>query len=150
VVDPLPQKRDKARSLGADAVFAPDSPEIARLPGALGSPLDAVIDAVGNPAIANAALPLVKLGGTIGIYGVIAAPTITLEKGTGPYNFNLVMHQWPTRSRERAAQDPLCDWIRQKKLDPAEFITHEFPVEKVNDALAEVRRGNVIKVLLRY
>jgi len=149
VVDPLPDKREKARAMGADAVFAPDDPAIAKLPQTR-KPLDAVIDAVGNPRIANAALPLIKLGGSICIYGVIADAAMTLEKGKGPYNFNLYMHQWPTRFRERAAQAPLCDWIRQGKLDPREFITHEFPVEKVNDALAAVRAGKVIKVLLRY
>ncbi|MCP4246029.1 MAG: extracellular solute-binding protein, partial [bacterium] len=49
-------------------------------------------------------LPLIKLGGTIGVYGVIAAENINLQKCKGPYNFNLFVHQWPTRRRERAAQ----------------------------------------------
>jgi threonine dehydrogenase-like Zn-dependent dehydrogenase len=150
VVDPLPNKRDKAQTLGASAVFAPDAPEIAHLPQTLGRPLDAVIDAVGNPRIINAALPLIKLGGSIGVYGVLADSTISVDKGRGPYNFNLFMHQWPTRARERAAQEPLCDWIRQGKLAPDEFITHRFPVEKVNDALAAVKTGQVIKVVLQY
>ena len=150
VVDPLPSKRAKARSLGADAVFAPDSPEIAELPRTLGRPLDAVIDAVGNPCIANAALPLIKLGGSICVYGVIASPTITIEKGIGPYNFNLYMHQWPTRARERAAHEPLCGWLRHGKLDVAEFISHEFPVEQVAEALDLAKTGEAIKVLLRY
>ncbi|MHC4177537.1 MAG: zinc-binding dehydrogenase [Planctomycetota bacterium] len=113
-------------------------------------PLDVVIDAVGNASIANAALPLLKMGGSIGIYGVIAEDAITIEKSKGPYNFNLYMHQWPTRSRERAAQEPLCEWIRQGKIRAEEFITHEFPVEHVNAALQEVAAGNVIKALLRY
>ena len=150
VADPLPQKRQKALAMGADAAFAPDSPELAKLTHSRGKPLDAVVDAVGNPSIANAALPLVKMGGSIGIYGVIADDTITIEKGKGPYNFNLYMHQWPTRHRERAAQEPLCDWIRQGKIRADEFITHEFPVEQVGDALEEVKQGNVIKALLRY
>jgi threonine dehydrogenase-like Zn-dependent dehydrogenase len=96
------------------------------------------------------ALPLIKLGGTIGVYGVIADEAITIEKAKGPYNFNLCVHQWPTRRRERAAQGPLCDWIRAGKLKPEEFITHEFPVERINDALEAVKRGEVIKALLRY
>ena len=60
------------------------------------------------------------------------------------------MHQWPTRSRERAAQEPLCEWIREGKIRADEFITHDFPVEQVGDALKEVQEGNVIKALLRY
>ena len=150
VVDPLDPKRDKALSMGADAVFAPGSPELAGLVAARGKPLDTVIDAVGSPAIINAALPLIKLAGTIGVYGVIADEAITIEKGKGPYNFNLCMHQWPTRARERAAMEPLCEWIRQGKLTAAEFVTHEFPVEQINDALAAVKSGQVLKCLLRY
>ncbi len=151
VADPLPNKREKALAMGADAVFAPDSPElVSEITNTRNRPLDAVIDAVGNAAIANAALPWIKLGGSICIYGVIAEEAITLDKGKGPYNFNLFMHQWPTRWREKAAQEPLCQWIREGKISSAEYITHDFPVEKVNDALAAVGRGEVIKAVLRY
>ncbi|HUT12466.1 MAG TPA: zinc-binding dehydrogenase [Thermoguttaceae bacterium] len=150
VVDPLPHKREKALAMGADAVFAPDSPELMKLADTRGRRLDAVIDAVGSPAIVNAALPLVKMGGSMCVYGVIADAEFVLQKGKGPYNFNLYMHQWPTRSRERAAQESLCDWIRQGKISAAEYITHDFPLEQVGEALAAVSRGEVIKVVLRY
>lgn len=148
-VDPLANKRQKAAAMGADETFSPDD-DLAALVKKRGKPFDAVIDAVGLPAITNAALPLIKMGGTIGIYGVIADETITIEKSKGPYNFNLFVHQWPTRHREHAAQEPLCDWLREGKLKSEEFITHEFPVEQINDALEAVKRGEVIKALLRY
>ena len=150
VVDPLPHKREKALAMGADEVFDLGAPELENLVRTRGKLFDAVIDAVGNPSIANAALPMIKLGGSICVYGVLADSSITLEKGKGPYNFNLYMHQWPTRSRERAAQEPLCDWIRQGKIRADEFLTHEFPLEQVNEALEAVRSGEVIKTLLRY
>ena len=149
-IDPLPAKREKALAMGADAAFAPDAPELSHLMEARGRKLDAVIDAVGNPAIINAALPMVKMGGSICVYGVIADSTIQINKADGPYNFNLYIHQWPTRHREQAAMEPLCQWIREGKVSAAEFVTHEFPVEKINDALAAVGRGEVIKALLRY
>ncbi|MDP6526251.1 MAG: zinc-binding dehydrogenase [Kiritimatiellia bacterium] len=149
-VDPLEHKRERALAMGADAVFAPDSPELEKLTETRGKPLDVVVDAVGSPAIINAALPMIKLGGTIGVYGVIADESITINKGKGPYNFNLFVHQWPTRHRERAAQGPLCDWIREGKLNVDDFKTHEFPLEQINDALDAVKNGEVIKALLRY
>lgn len=149
-VDPIEAKRNKALEMGADAVFAPDSPELIKLKETRGKPLDVVVDAVGHENIINAALPLIKLGGSIGVYGVIAAEKINLQKSKGPYNFNLFVHQWPTRHRERAAQGPLCDWIRAGKLKVEEFMTHEFDVEDINDALAAVKDGGVIKALLKY
>lgn len=150
VVDPLEHKRQKALAMGADAAFEPGDPQIDALTETRGKPLDVVIDAVGSPAIINAALPLIKLGGTIGVYGVIADESITIHKSKGPYNFNLYVHQWPTRYRERAAQGPLCDWIREGKLKIEDFMTHEFPLEQINEALDAVKSGKVIKALLRY
>ncbi len=150
VVDPLEWKREKAAAMGADAVLPPDADALGDLVASRGKPFDAVVDAVGSPAIANMALPLVGMGGTIGIYGVIAEEVMALEKGKGPYNFNLFMHQWPTRWRERAAQEPLCQWIRDGKLAADEFVTHEFPVQQIGEAIEAVRSGQVIKSILRY
>jgi len=144
LADPLAKKRELALKMGADAVFDPAALDIE--PGSL----DVVVDAVGQERIVNTALPLIKLGGTIGVYGVIAASKLTLEKSTGPYNFNLIVHQWPTRRRERAAQEPLCRWIREGKLRAAEFVTHEFPVERIAEAVSAVKSGEVVKCLLRF
>jgi threonine dehydrogenase-like Zn-dependent dehydrogenase len=150
VVEPNEAKHGHARNMGADSVFVPGSPELEELTKTRGKPLDVVVDAVGSEDIINAALPLIKLGGTIGVYGVIAAERIDLQKSKGPYNFNLIVHQWPTRHRERAAQQPLCEWLRAGKLKPEEFITHEFKLDQINDALEAVRGGGVLKALLRY
>ena len=144
LVDPLAHKRERALKMGADAVFAPDAVEVA--PGSL----DVVVDAVGSEGIVNTAVPLIKLGGTIGVYGVIAAPTLTVEKSKGPYNFNLIVHQWPTRWREREAQAPLCAWIREGKLKASDFVTHTFPIEQFDDAVAAVKSGEAVKCLLKF
>lgn len=148
LVDPLQHKRERARAMGADAVFAPDEfkAEAAKLAGSL----DAVIDAVGNEEIINGALPLIRLGGTIGVYGVLAAPALTLYKASGPYNFNLIVHQWPTRWREREAQEPLCRWIREGQLKASQFVTHTFPVEQIREAFEAVRSGEVVKCLITF
>lgn len=146
VVEPLEWKRQKAIEMGADAIYEPGSPEIDKLAGSL----DAVIDAVGRPGIINAALPLVKLGGSICVYGVIAEEEFPLQKGKGPYNFNLFIHQWPTRRLEKEAQGPLCDWIRQGKLSASEYLTHEFPIEQIAKAMDVVAKGEAIKVILNY
>ena len=150
IVDPLQKKRERALALGADAAFTPDDLALTELTKQRGKPLDAVIDAVGHPPIINTALPLIKLGGSICVYGVIAAKELTINKAAGPYNFNLVIHQWPTRWREREAQQPLSQWIRQGQLKAVEFVTHEFRVEQIREALAAVQGGDVVKCLLRY
>ncbi len=150
VVDPVAAKRDKARALGADAVYPPGDSAISRLAAERGKALDAVIDAVGHEKVVNAGLPLIRMAGSICVYGVVSAPRITLEKDTGPYNFNLYWHQWPTRDAEAAAQEPLIDWIRAGKLSHRDFLTGEFPVREVARALAASQEPGAIKTLLRF
>lgn len=150
VVDPNPDKRAKALAMGASEVFSPDEVSSASFIANNGRRYDAVIDAVGSGAIINAALPLIRMAGSVCVYGVIGADTVTLGKSAGPYNFNLYMHQWPTRCRESAAMQPLCEWIRDGKLRAAEFVTHEFKLEQISAALNAVKDGKVIKALLTY
>lgn len=149
-VDVLPEKRRKAIEMGADEAFAPDDEKLEHLTQVRGKPLDAVIDAVGKEDIINAALPLIKMAGAVCVYGVIDTPAITVQKYMGPYNFNLFVHQWPTRVWEAAAQEPLCEWIRQGKLNTQDFISAEFPIQKIHEAIETARTGLAIKTLLRY
>ena len=149
-VDLLPERRKIALEMGADEVFAPDDPAVQELARERGKPFDAVIDAVGKEAIINASLPLVKMGGAVCVYGVIDTASIRLDKAKGPYNFNLMVHQWPTRWREAAAQESLCEWIEAGKLSYKEFISAEFPVEKVAEAYQYSKTGIPIKTLLRF
>jgi len=150
VVDPLPHKREKALSMGADVVHTPGEVIAAKFVNENKNRYDRIIDAVGSEMIINCAIPLIKMGGSICVYGVLGQTSINLSHGNGPYNFNLLMHQWPTRFRESAAMGPLCEWIRGGKLTAAEFCTHDFPVEEVNEAMKAVKSGEVIKALLRY
>ncbi len=149
-VDPLANKREKALAMGADEVFAADDPAVKELPRRRGRPLDAVIDAVGHESIINAGIPLIRMGGSVCVYGVVGAPKITLEKDAGPYNFNLLVHQWPTRDAEAAAQEPLIEWIRAGKLRASDFVTSTFPVDEIAKATAETRKPTNIKTMLTY
>ena len=144
LVDPLGWKRDLAKKMGADEVFAPDE-NIARF-----GKFDVIVDAVGSPKIMNAAVSMIKMEGKICVYGVLGENAFTLDKSTGPYNFNLLIHQWPTRRLERAAMGPLCEWIRAGKLSASEYVTARFPVERINDALAAVKSGNILKCLIDF
>jgi threonine dehydrogenase-like Zn-dependent dehydrogenase len=139
-----PEKLSKAQEMGATAVYTvDDSPPVVRR-------FDAVIDAVGSEAIINAALPAIKMGGSVCVYGALDQPQLTLNIGTAPYNFNLLMHQWPTRFRERAAHEPLLEWIRAGKLSYKEFISAEFPIQQVREAFAHSKTIRPVKTLLRF
>lgn len=144
LVDRHEMKQQKALAFGADAVFKPGEVDFPK------ETFDVVVDAVGSEEIVNAAIPMIRLGGTIGVYGVISKPTLTLQKDAGPYNFNLIIHQWPTRRRERAAMEPLCRWIKEGRLSAAEFVTHRFKTDDITDAFAVLKTGEALKVLLSW
>ena len=150
VVEFSKEKQQLARQMGASQTFDPDSPEIKTISATLGRPLDAVIDAVGRESIINAALPLIKLGGSICVYGVLDQDTIQVRKNEGPYNFNLLIHQWPTRSGEAAALAPLTDWIRTGKLNYQEFISADVPIQSFVEAYDFSKTGKLIKTILRF
>jgi threonine dehydrogenase-like Zn-dependent dehydrogenase len=150
VVDLILEKRKLALDMGATAVFAPDDARLANLVEKRGQLFDAIIDAVGKEGIINAALPMVKMGGSVCVYGVIDTPAITVKKDTGPYNFNLFIHQWPTRVQEHAAQEPLIEWIKAGKLSYTDFISVEFSIRDIADAFALSKTGKPIKTLFRF
>ena len=149
-VDPIAQKREKASALGADQTFAPDAQELKDLTRRRGKPLDAVIDAVGSERILNTGLPLIRMAGSVCVYGVVDSPSMTIAKDAGPYNFTLFMHQWPTRSAEAAAQEPLIEWLRDGRLSHRDFLTAEFPVRDVVKALRATEDPGAIKTMLRF
>ncbi|MDR3724906.1 MAG: zinc-binding dehydrogenase [Terracidiphilus sp.] len=150
IVDPHAWKRERALALGATEAFEPGNAKLDNFVQHHGRLLDAVIDAVGMESIVNAALPLIKLGGSVCVYGVLAQPALNLHKARGPYNFNLLVHQWPTRWRERAAQEQLCAWIREGLLRAQDFITHDLPCEEIQQALERARSGQSLKILMRF
>jgi threonine dehydrogenase-like Zn-dependent dehydrogenase len=108
------------------------------------------VDAVGSESVINAGLPLIRMGGSLCVYGVLASPSLTIAKDRGPYNFNLFMHQWPTRLAEAAAQEPLIEWIRQGRLTHQDFVTGEYPVRDIEQALRATEGPDSVKILLRF
>lgn len=149
-VDPVEEKREKAVGLGADEAFAPDDDALQNLVARRDEKLDAVVDAVGREEIINASLPLLKMAAKICVYGVIDKPVISIEKHAGPYNFNLLVHQWPTRKWEAAAQEPLCAWIREGTLGYRDFLSGEFRVEEQEEAFKSAKNVSHVKTLLRW
>ncbi len=148
VVEPLAAKREKALAMGATAAYALD--ELPQLREQHAQPFDAVIDAVGKESIINAGVTLVKLGGSVCVYGVIDQSTVQVQHGRGPYNFNLFLHQWPTRFREHAAQEPLVEWIKAGKITHREFITDEYAIRDISAGFENSKTGVPIKTLFRF
>lgn len=70
VLDPVPERRELALALGADAALDPTGRTTAELRRALGGGADVVIEAVGSRATTEQSLALVAAGGTVVWFGV--------------------------------------------------------------------------------
>lgn len=150
LVGKYPGKLEKAREMGATGTLIAGSEELKNLVAERGKPFDGVIDGVGKPDIINEAIPQVRMGGSVCVYGVVSEESITLMHHRGPLNFNLLMHQWPTRDGERRAQEPLVDWIQSGKLSFEEFLSGEFSIKDISKAYEFSKTKETVKTLLRF
>lgn len=149
IVDMLPEKLALAKKMGADNTYTPDQVVDSAFVTATNRSYDAVIDAVGLESIVNSGLALLKMGGDLCVYGVMTkSPLIDLTQA--PLNFELHIHQWPTRSEEKAAMATLAQWIREGKLSASEFISHRFKMDQILEAFEAIKRGEVIKTIMTF
>ena len=51
---------------------------------------------------------------------------------------------------ECAAQEPLCAWIEQGRLDYRPFVSVEFPVAEIGQAIDLLATREASKIFLRY
>ena len=152
LVDRHKEKRELATQFGASETFDRNDESVNEIASRETlKKLDAIIDAVGKPEIISSGLPLIKRGGSICVYGFYAGlKEFNVQNCLGDFNYNIYIHQWPTRLYEKESQNLLCEWINEEKLSASEFITHEFQVDEVSKGLEEVQKRKVIKAILKY
>ena len=149
IVDIFPGKLAIAKKMGADNTYTVAEAESPDFINKANRSYDTVIDAVGLESIVNLGLSLIKMVGDICVYGVMTKnPLLDLNKG--PYNFNLHIHQWPTRLEEKAAMTTLAEWIKKGELNATEFISHRFNISQLQNALDAVKNGEAIKIVLTF
>lgn len=134
-VDPSPQRRALAASLGADAVL--DSAEVAEAVGDLtgGRGADLVLDFVGTDASHAAGIEMLVRGGTysiIGFGGMVSVPSAAMVGKEITIVANLVGN-WID----------LWEVIQLHARGKLILKTEMHPLEDVNDVLAKLREGEV-------
>ena len=148
VVDPLENKRQRAQAFGADAVFTPA--DVADLTKKRAKSLDAVVDAVGNRQNHQPGAPADQIGRLDLRVWRDQRCQPDSEQGHRPVQLQPLrppMAHPLARARGPATALQLDS---PGKLKAAEFVTHEFPVAQITDALAAVKSGQVVKCLLQY
>ncbi|ALA20618.1 alcohol dehydrogenase (plasmid) [Chelatococcus sp. CO-6] len=150
-VDAVPARMEIARRMGADHVvdFSKVDPvdEIMRITDGRG--VDVAIEALGRQETFEAALRVLRPGGTLSSLGVYSGDlTIPL----GPFHAGLGDHTIVTTlcpgGKERMRR--LMEVIASSRLDTRPLVTHRFPLDRIEEAydLFANQRDGVLKVAI--
>ncbi len=145
-IDPLPDRREHARSLGA----VPLAPEQARhevREATRGAMLDGVVEAVGIEATIHQSLRLAAIGGTVSVIGAPRSPK---------FEFPIALAMERSLTFRIGVCSPARWWpilvplVQQGRLRTERFITHRLPLDQGAEAyrLFDQRLDGVLKTVL--
>ena len=147
VSDPLEERLELARRLGADAAAIPGEATrraVEDLSAGLGA--DAVFDTVGGAGPLEAALGVSRPGGAVVLFA-----HASLEECAG-FDLNTFFKSerrlLGTYSSSLAEQREVFRLLSLRRLDPAPLVTHRLPLSRFVEAVGLAREQRALKVLL--
>ncbi len=151
-VDHLPDRLAMAQRMGADHVvdFGKTDPlaEIMKLTGGRG--VDVSIEALGQQATFEAALRVLRPGGTLSSLGVYSTDlTIPLDAFAAGLGDHRIVTTLCPGGKERMRR--LMDVVASQRVDMAALVTHRFSLDDIETAydLFENQRDGVLKVAIK-
>jgi L-iditol 2-dehydrogenase len=147
VCEPLEERRELARRLGADAVAAPGEAlreAIAELTRGLGA--DAVFDTAGGAGVLDDALAVSRPGGAVVLFAHAGAG----ERAGFDLNafFKHERRLLGTYSSSLTEQREVYRLLVTRRLDPSPLVTHRLPLSRFDEAVTLARERRALKVLL--
>lgn len=141
-VDIDPRKLALARELGATvAIDAREGGAAKRVRRETDGGADIAIEAIGLPATQEEAVASLRTGGRAVLLGSSAEP-MTLQGGRLMYRELSVLGTLGCRPADFPA---VLDLVRRGRLVVAPLVTHRHPLERINDGLDALRRGEGIR-----
>ena len=139
------KRLELARTMGAnDAVHPREAERVVKAAtGGLG--VDVVLEMSGVPSAVHQAFALVRVGGRVQMLGIPAKPmevnlaTEIIFKGITIYGVvgRKMYDTWIQ----------MTQFLRSGQFDPTPVITHRFPLERFDDAIAAIKGGEAGKVI---
>lgn len=146
-VEPNPFRRELAERMGATAVFAPSDQLVSHLREANGGVgVDVVLEMSGHPMAVQQGLEALHSGGWISLLGIGDRP-VTLDLNDLVVTKGITIHGifgrkiWDTWEKT-------SDYLRSGKVDVSLLITHRFPLDDFDEAMAQMKSGRSGKVVL--
>jgi len=128
-----------ARTMGAHDAVHPGDAESATKSATNGLGVDVVLEMSGVPSAIHQAFALVRVGGRVQMLGIPARPTEIIFKGITVYGV--------VGRRMYDTWIQMTQFLRSGQFDPSPVITHRFPLERFDDAIAAIKGGSAGKVV---
>jgi S-(hydroxymethyl)glutathione dehydrogenase/alcohol dehydrogenase len=150
-IDPVEMKRESALHFGATDVVDPTAADSVEQVKALtgGRGVDFAFEAVGAEELQHQALEMTRRGGTTVLIGVatrgsgLALPTLRMVMEDRTVKGSYYGSARVTRDFPR-----FIELIESGRVDLGGMVTKHFPLEQVNQALAAMRDGEVVRGVL--
>lgn len=151
-VDITDVKIPEAIHAGADYAFNSNKADIVSeikkiLPGGA----DYSLDAVGNNALINQGMELIRDNGKLLTYGISRKLDMNLDWSKAPYNWSLQFLQFPVKKQEGDAHEQIINWIREGVIDLKDYVSHIIDFERALDAFDMIeKRVPCKKIVIKY
>lgn len=143
VVGHWQQRLDRAAALGADRTIDRKKTSIAEA-CAKQRVVDVVIDAVGDYALIDEGLQVLRERGTYTVYGLAKKKDVAFSMTRGPREWELRFFKMD----EAETHDELLARLRNGEIDLKQFYDCVLPMEKAGEAMEKLARREANKVVL--
>ncbi|MGW4810589.1 alcohol dehydrogenase catalytic domain-containing protein [Kitasatospora cineracea] len=148
VVDPVASRRERALGFGATEAIAPEELKAAARALPAGG-YDHVFEAVGRAATVRAGYDAARRGGAVVVIGAGAKDDqVSFSMGELFFNEKRLLPSMYGGGDVRRTADLAVTLWRAGRLDLAGMITHRLPLERVNEAVAQMRAGEALRTVL--
>ncbi|MBI3921503.1 MAG: alcohol dehydrogenase catalytic domain-containing protein [Armatimonadetes bacterium] len=141
-------RSDVARRAGVTDFFDYHAPDLtAQIAESFPEGFDFIIDSVGKTGQMEMALPLLKPGGAITIYGIDDYGTWYLDPTKARGTFTYLSSGYD----EAEAHEAIVEFVRAGKLDASIWLDmeHPFSLEEINPAFEALWERRLVKALIR-
>jgi threonine 3-dehydrogenase len=146
-IEPNPYRRELAERMGATAVFAPSDQTVSAIRKSNGGVgVDVVLEMSGHPVAIEQGLQALHSGGWMSLLGIGDQPVtldlneLVVTKGITIYGI-FGRRIWDTWERT-------SNYLSKGLVDVSPLITHRFPLDDFQEAMAKMKSGQSGKVVL--